>query len=511
MNASEIRLQELIDFVLDGSCTDDERQEFSKLIDDHPALIKGLAEEVFIHSLLQWQSENISRDLTVFGVTEAGLAETGATEASLIEAVAAEATELSGEIARSTPDVPAIRHEAVRRFTTLGIAATVLVSGIYALWQVDNQPQWQDLAVAEIIEVENVSWSEESTALKPGDLVVPGRLRTEAGDFTMRFRSGPIVRVIGAVSMMVESDMLVHLDHGQATARVPNSMKGFTIKTPVVDVIDQGTEFGVAIRENGFTDVVVFDGKVDLADHISNQSGPTRLVQGQAARVDRQGMIQRIMQIGRNQEGSWWTADYPRSGVNVIQEVRDNIPPSDGSEYFCYQITYHGLADDVFAYADHPHQWNGLTAAGLPEFLHGANYVKTFNDYRYLNNFQMTVALSQPANLYIFFDDRVPPPTWLTDQFEDTGIDIGLDEGPWARRDKAYRPDLPEFENAVGGGRSIDNTLSVWHRRCLDATPIVLGIMGEEVQARSMYGIAATPLGFGADAPMEISVPSSQN
>ena len=141
------------------------------------------------------------------------------------------------------------------------MAAAVLITGIFAFWQITKQRRWEDLAVAEIIEMENVSWDEASTALKSGSLIVPGRLRTKAGEFTMRFRSGPIVRVIGAVSMMVESDMLVQLDRGQATARVPNSMKGFTIKTPVIDVIDQGTEFGVATRENGFTDVSSSMGK----------------------------------------------------------------------------------------------------------------------------------------------------------------------------------------------------------------------------------------------------------
>lgn len=475
------RLEELIDFVLDGSCTDDERQEFSQLIDDHPELIKGLTEEVFVHSLLQWQSENIERDLAVFGVTEA------------LEAII------------PAPLANDVKREAMRRFTTLGLAAAILIAGVYAFWQARQNPKWQDVAVAEIIEVENVSWMDDSSALKPGDLVLPGRLRTEAGEYTMRFRTGPIVRVIGAASLMIESDMLVHLDQGLATARVPNSMKGFTIKTPVIDVIDQGTEFGVATRKNGFTDVVVFDGKVDLADHINTGNGLTRLEQGQAARVDRQGEIQRIMQVGRNQRGSWWTADYPGSGVNVIREVRDNIPPADGSQYVCYQINYHGLDDDVFAYVDRPHQWNGLTAAGLPEFLVGADFVKTFNDYRYKDDFQMTVEMAQPANLYIFFDDRVPPPKWLTDQFEDTGVDIGLDEGPWPAGDQALRPDLPVFKNAVGGGQSIDNTFSVWHRRCVDATPIVLGIVGEERQARAMYGIAATPLGFGAVAPAKAS------
>lgn len=499
MNASETRLHGLIDFVLDGSCTDDEREEFATLVDKNTELIQGLTEQLFIHSLLQWQGEVISRDLISSDRAAIEASEACDLEARLGEAMVLEVPTPTGEkTVLSRGGVFHVQSESVRRFTTLGIAAALLISGFYFLWGVGRPLQWQDVAVAEIIDFANVSWDETSTALKPGDLIVPGRLRTGAGEFTMRFRSGPIVRVIGAVSMMVESDMLVHLDSGQATARVPTSLKGFTIKTPVIDVIDQGTEFGVATRENGFTDVIVFDGKVDLADRISNETGPTRLVQGQAARIDRQGVIQRIMQVGRNQQGSWWTADYPASGVNVIQEVRDNIPPSDGSEYFCYQINYFGLTDDVFAYGDDPHQWNGLNAEGLPTFLQGADFVKTFNAYRYKNDFQMTVTLSRPANLYIFFDDRVPAPQWLTEQFEDTGIDIGLDEGPWTASEQAMRPDLPVFQNAVGGGQSIDNTFSVWHRRCLDATPIVLGIMGEEVQARAMYGLAATPLGFNA-------------
>ena len=67
--------------------------------------------------------------------------------------------------------------------------------------------------------------------------------------------------------------------------------------------------------------------------------------------------------------------------------------------------------------------------------MRGADYVKTFNDYRYINEFEMVVELSRPANLYIFFDKRVPAPDWLESQFENTGIEIGLDEGPW--------PDFP--------------------------------------------------------------------
>jgi hypothetical protein len=364
--------------------------------------------------------------------------------------------------------------------------AAALFVGFVALWKSTDRFPSRDVAIAEIIDQDQVAWSPGSTALEKQRLIVPGRLQTTSGSFTMRFRSGPTVQISGAASMMIESDMLIHLDRGQATARVPEQATGFAIKTPVVDVIDQGTEFGVAARENGFTDVIVFDGKVDLEDSISDSGLAKRLIRGEAARIDRQGSVERIMHVGRDQLGSWWTADYPAAEINLIQEVRDNIPPSDGSKYFCYQIAYHGLIDDADAYVDHPHQWNGLTREGLPKFLVGADYLKTFNDYRYLNDFEMTIRLAQPSNLYIFFDDRVPTPAWLQDQFEDTGVDVGLDEGPWEG--------IPDHTNAVGAGNSIDNVFSVWRRRCLDGKPVLLGPVGESSEARAMYGIATTPL-----------------
>jgi len=471
MTDSRRRLTELLDFVLDGSCTDDERVEFARLIEENPELIRELAEDVFMHSLLQWQSADVVSDL----------AETGMS-------VVADDSQHAKAAGRLRPKFPSAPQSPSRLKSVWWVVAAslVLVAG-FAFWRGSFSNSWHQMAVAEVIAQEEVVWAENSTALQDERFIMPGRLQSSSGNYTLQFRSGPVVRVSGPSSMMIESDMLVHLDRGRATARVPESMTGFTIETPVINVIDQGTEFGVATREDGFTDVIVFDGKVDLQDSISSQGCPKRLEHGEAARVDRQGALRRIMQVGRDPHGGWWTADDPTAAASVIKEVRDNIPPSDGSKYFCYQVTLHGLRDDVSAYGDrHPHEWNGLSAAGLPPFLLGADYVKTFNDYRYLNDFEMVVELAQPANLYIFFDDRVPLPKWLTEGFVDTGVDIGLDEGPWEG--------IPDHRNAVGGGNSIDNVFSVWLRRCEELSPVTLGPVGDSSEARAMYGIAATPL-----------------
>ena len=72
-----------------------------------------------------------------------------------------------------------------------------------------------------------------------------------------------------------------------------------------------------------------------------------------------------------------------------------------------------------------------MTAEGLPKFLQYADYVRTFNDYRYLTELELDIDLARPAWLYIIYDDRAPAPAWLTEQFENTGVKVGLDEGPW--------------------------------------------------------------------------------
>ncbi|MCA9260387.1 MAG: FecR domain-containing protein, partial [Planctomycetales bacterium] len=425
------RLAQLLELVLDGTCTDDDRVEFASLLERSPKLCDDVARDVFLHSLLQWQSEDIRHEL-----------------------VADHDSIAAPQPAASLPFTTSKRRTATLRVLAWSAFAASLLMWAAHSYRADSP----DATVARIASEVGVVWSQDNSALRPLAGIATGRLRIEAGDLTLEFHNGARLRLNGPASLMVESDMLVHLDRGQATATAPTHLKGFSVNTPAVNVVDQGTEFGVAVRDNGSTDVVVFEGKVDLEDSFGSQSLSRRLQRGEAARVDRQGDLQRIMQVGRSIQGGWWTDDATshaddEAGRSVIRLVRDNVPPSDNSKYFCYQIAYGALRDDAPAYADrHPHEWNGLTATGLPPMLVGADYVRTFNDYRYKNDFELTVELAKPANLYVLFDDRVPSPTWLLSQFVDTGFDIGLDEGPYEGMPSHVHP-----ATATGAGKSIDN------------------------------------------------------
>jgi hypothetical protein len=464
MDGAEKRLQILLESVLDAAGSDAQRREFARLVEQNPNLIAPLIEQMRTHSLLQWLCDEVKvGDLHVPEVAERALRD-------------------------------ANRRTRSARRTFIGwvasLAAIVIVGGVATLWRTNrpaDNPARVDVVVAEVVDESRVVWSDETTALQPNRLIRPGRLQIESGNLTLRFRSGATVVFRGASSMRIESDMLVRLDRGQATAQVPHWARGFTIETADVEVVDLGTQFGVMASGDGATDVVIFEGEVDLKPTGGRGNVQKRLIQGQAARVASNGAINRIVEVHGDIKDGWSTSRKAGAARSVFAAIRDNIPPSDGTKYFYYQITAGGLHDDAWAYVDrHPHQWNGLTAAGLPQILRGADYARTFNDYRYIPGFEIVVELARPANLYVFFDDRVPTPKWLRERFENTGLKIGLDEGPWEG--------IPDHRTAVGAGNSIDNVFTVWRRRCERGELVKLGAVGESSEARAMYGIAATPL-----------------
>lgn len=470
MDSADRRFAHLTHLVLDGVASDVERTELAELAAAQPERVGAVFDELQLDALLKWQSGNILEELPF-----------------LDRSVAADIDTVPlGPIQKSLP------------LWTWMIAATFLLATGLIAWRI-AAPYGVEPLLADIVDQQGVEWSKETTALAADGAVTRGRLLSSSGEYTLQFRDGSTVRVMGPASLDIKSKMLVQLDHGRATANVPPQSTGFTITSALVNVVDQGTQFGISV-DNNVADVVVFDGKVDVTSNGQAPDGSKRLNQGEAIKIDPKGEIGRLADIHRDSQGRWWAGEQLSPTGQVIARVSDNIHGGDaGNVFACYQTTIEGLHDDAVAFSDNPyHQWNGLTAEGLPDFLRGADYIRTFNHYRYMSYFKMTIEFSQPANLYVFADNRVPPPAWLVEQFEDTGIDIGLDEGPWL-------DDIPEeyrkFDvntTATGAGKSIDQKFSVWRRRCVDGKPVTLGDAGElgaeGGQGRAMYGVAATPL-----------------
>ncbi len=120
--------------------------------------------------------------------------------------------------------------------------------------------------------------------------------------------------------------------------------------------------------------------------------------------------------------------------------------------------------------------------------------MKTFNNDKLRQDYQLTLQFACPADLYVFTDDRVMAPDWVRESFQPTGWKIGMEEGPLAAHDFSTL--------SLHEGKSVSSVFSVWRLPVPDGGPVKLGRLptypkgetqglGLNWTAANMYGIAA--------------------
>jgi ferric-dicitrate binding protein FerR (iron transport regulator) len=321
-------------------------------------------------------------------------------------------------------------------------------------------------------------------------------LRLSAGRLRVDFRSGVTLTMRAPSAVTFVSAKRARALLGGMKAYVGESAHGFTISTPVADIIDLGTVFGVNIDPAGNTDVAVFAGAVDVVPtvHLDDDFNSIRLQSGEAARLNDRGSLTRVDSIADDLFPTFVKSESPPNEA-IISDAYDNLDPLSREKK--YRIVRGGMSEDAKSFADRiAHEWNGVTSDGMPSYLVGGDYIAMFNDDQINSDFQMTVKLKAPANLYILMDEEVVTPEWLERDFELTGHLIGLDGGPsrfglnenWT----SWAPD-------VGAGKSIDRRFKIWHRQVAHPGEIRLGpnlSLGAPQSERgvNMYGVVATSL-----------------
>jgi hypothetical protein len=455
MSSAEKEIMELLDSVLDGSASDADQRCFARLVETRHGLTAEFVEQLRMHSLLQWKGDQLNLPPRHKWI----------------------ALPRSRTSSRSSSFASALNWR-------WSIAAVVLLAcgvGILSFSAISNRSHF---SIAEIVQEKEAQWDGASAATIYGKSIYPGQLELIAGTSSLQLRNGATISLVGPVSMRIDSDLHVHLDRGKIMAEVPHTIKGFAIETPVAAVVDRGTRYQVDAHEDGGIEVAVYDGSVDVHPTNSDSAVVTCLRQQEAAQIDKQGKIVRLIRFEQEPTSEQWK-EGRRFPAITIEAVR-GVDTSNNERLPCL-INARGLADDSRAYVDHPDEWNGLTAEGLPKFLQYADYIRTPDNVRYSADLEFEIDLTRPAWLYVLYDDRSPVPTWLKSQFQDTGVKVGLDEGPW--------PDeTPNLSLGVGPGKSIDVVFTVWRRRCDKAGTVKFGAMAKGPEARAMYGIAATPL-----------------
>jgi hypothetical protein len=426
------------------------------------------------------------------GLTVRELAEVRANQP--IKIAIDESTNTSGAAhwhTENTAQAPA-HSSASRRFRLAAAAIALLVTGaLLAAWPLSaTRRPAETQRIARIVNFSGVEWSGEAKRYFPWSQIAPGDvLKFRKGIINLFIDRGVELLIEGPAEVRFASLERIVVVEGKLAARVGPDAIGFSIETPHANVIDRGTAFGISVDGSQRTDVVVYEGIVDL-DVVGHGEQPRRrLATGEALSVSNQGGLSRIASV---QGEEFLSPPQVRPGAShapLIAHVTDNIRLHDTAKY--NRVIPDGFEEDCRAYVDREHEWNGIDEKGLPDFLLGGDYVMTFNEDKTVTELEFTVELAQPANLYVLIDNRVPPPEWLTHDFIDTGADVGLDEVH----------SHANMETASGAGSSLDQFYSVWKREVHEPSKVVLGPLGHEkysrparVVQRGMYGIVATPL-----------------
>ena len=324
-----------------------------------------------------------------------------------------------------------------------------------------------------------------SAAVAGSELRIGSAIRLLSGKLRLNYLNGAEVCLVGPTLYEAVADNRGRILYGKCRSRVADSATGFMLETPHAAVTDLGTEFGLEVNGQGNADIVVFDGAVEV-DYAASDGGQSRrqsLLAGEAFRLDASGVPVRLASISRDKFGllGQTTPGSPQSPV--ILQVEDNLQLS----WKFYEIVHAGFGEDAKAFSDieKEHEWNGLTKFGMPKYLVGCDYVRMFKGDQIRHDIQIELTLDRPAQLFILFDERVPAPRWLEQDFVRTGDRIGLDMGPWDG------PTGDEYENSVGPGRSIDRVAIVWKSRTPVDGVVTLGATETSLLGMEMYGIAA--------------------
>jgi hypothetical protein len=344
----------------------------------------------------------------------------------------------------------------------------------------------------------------EVAAAKDGSSLDVAGVSLESGTTKLSLPKVGYAVFEGPAEFELLSPMRARLSSGRMKMRITEPMgRGFVVETPYGEVTDLGTEFGLDVGSKGKTGLVVFEGMVDLRMARESQDSPTfsrveRLVGGDGVTFDQVGQLDRIMSIATGKSATFQSGDElaAESSRSIIAGVSDNLRASDTKKF--YEVVPGGFGEDVLAYVDRKYEWNGLDANGIPKFLVGGDYVLPFNDDK-AKGIEITVTVARPATVYVLFDSRGKPPKWLSRDFVDTGLKVGMDENEpeYETRKSDFRP---TSELGKGPGNSIDYSFSIWKRELAAPGTVVLGPRGgvrTGVRRRSMYGIVVTPLDAG--------------
>jgi len=285
---------------------------------------------------------------------------------------------------------------------SLYTALTGLAALFLMILYVTMNPRFVPEPVATLTDTYNAKWADRSFSVDDRLTNEKEPLRLLSGLAKVHFDNHADVIIEGPAEFVLLSTEQVHMGKGRLTAVVPPSAAGFRVDTPLMSVLDFGTEFSVDVREDGIGTVSMYEGKASmLPGQAGTRQGSYMLTAGQARRFDaRTGQIEEIepetscvRRLDSRQNLVWRGEPISLAsliaGGNGFEPVMDLrlLNPSNG-EYETKQLKSEALAtnyaynpvrdnafiDGVFIPGDDPgtmavssggHTWDGPATSGI--------------------------------------------------------------------------------------------------------------------------------------------------
>lgn len=160
-------------------------------------------------------------------------------------------------------------------------------------------------------------------------------------------------------------------------------------------------------------------------------------------------------------------------------------------------ITVPAFREDVPAYRDRAHQWNGAAATlPLPSYLVGGDYIAIRNDNRDNTSFQLDVTVSAPALVYVLVDNRLGDSNAANPPDLSTGLMSWLEAEGWAPvrtgHNRLVSPALPdevgldESGDGIGAGAGVDSYSSIYVR---EVPAGLVSLYYADNAGQNMYGV----------------------
>lgn len=256
--AIQKELAELTCRVLDHSLTNEEDARLTEILTEYPELIEDYTNQIQVDAVL-------TADLY----------------AALPEGVDLETLDTADYPTVVSEEVETEAGRSVSLWQAVAVMTAVLLVG-FALWlnagwwdgepvnQVATVPEPAPLAmnyVGMLLDTEDAVWADEELGddIAYGTRFAAGKqLWLKSGIARIRFESGAGVVLEGPAQIKLNSSMNAKLNYGKLAAYVPDEAHGFTVDTPKIEIVDQGTRFGTVVDPFGKAEVHVFEGEVDI-------------------------------------------------------------------------------------------------------------------------------------------------------------------------------------------------------------------------------------------------------